>query len=231
MAVSPISRTSRNTSNAALAVVVAIPAFIFQWAFLHRCPDGSSKQEDSWRWSRVCEWGRNSPLGLVNAIFFLNVSVLFWVVSLVQESTWLIDPYWTIIPVMIGYFFRTHPRAESDPWRSRAVMSLLWVWSIRLTHSYFRRENWQWGEREDWRFSQLRKQHSKHWWWMSFFAAYLSQQIFLVGICLPLYAVHSKQTPWNTWDTIACFLCATGIVLAYFADTQLHMFMSKKPKP
>lgn len=52
-------------------------------------------------------------------------------------------------------------------------------------------------------------------------------QIFLVGICLPLYAVHSKQTPWNTWDTIACFLCATGIVLAYFADTQLHMFMSK----
>lgn len=227
MAVSPISRTSRNTSNAALAVVVAIPAFIFQWAFLHRCPDGSSKQEDSWRWSRVCEWGRNSPLGLVNAIFFLNVSVLFWVVSLVQESTWLIDPYWTIIPVMIGYFFRTHPRAESDPWRSRAVMSLLWVWSIRLTHSYFRRENWQWGEREDWRFSQLRKQHSKHWWWMSFFAAYLSQQIFLVGICLPLYAVHSKQTPWNTWDTIACFLCATGIVLAYFADTQLHMFMSK----
>ena len=89
----------------------------------------------------------------------------------------LIDPYWTIIPVMIGYFYGTHPRASSDVWRSRTVMSLLWVWSIRLTYSYFRRENWQWGEREDWRFSQLRAQHPRHWWWMSFFAAYVSQQV------------------------------------------------------
>lgn len=56
---------------------------------------------------------------------------------------------------------------------------------------------------------------------------YLALQIFLVGICLPLYAVNSNQMPWNTWDAVAAILCGAGIVTAYFADTQLHVFMSK----
>lgn len=110
-----------------------------------------------------------------------NCNTFFWRnYYFLCDRSWvlqLIDPYWTIIPVMMGYFYGTRPGAESDVWRSRAVMSLLWLWSIRLTHSYFRRENWQWGEREDWRFAQLRSQHSRHWWWMSFFAVYVSQQV------------------------------------------------------
>lgn len=48
-----------------------------------------------------------------------------------------------------------------------------------------------------------------------------------MGISLPLYAVYSNQTPWSIWDTVAALLCGAGIVMAYFADTQLHAFMSK----
>jgi steroid 5-alpha reductase family enzyme len=58
-------------------------------------------------------------------------------------------------------------------------MILIWVWSIRLTHNYFRREKWEWGKREDWRFSDMRKQYGKHWWWISFFAVFLPQQVHL----------------------------------------------------
>lgn len=59
-----------------------------------------------------------------------------------QDSTWLIDPYWTLIPPMIGAFYWAHPGASPDPTRSLVVTTLLWVWSTRLTHSYFRREVW-----------------------------------------------------------------------------------------
>lgn len=52
-------------------------------------------------------------------------------------------------------------------------------------------------------------------------------QILLVGICLPLYAVFSSNSPWNMWDTLATLLCGTGIVISYFADSQLHRFVSK----
>lgn len=89
----------------------------------------------------------------------------------------MIDLYWTVIPVMLVHYYAAHPLAVADPVRSSVVTALTWAWSLRLTHSYFRREQWQWGAREDWRFHDLRKEYSRNWWWLSFFAVYLSQQV------------------------------------------------------
>lgn len=107
------------------------------------------------------------------------------------------------------------------------MILLTWVWSIRLTHNYFRREKWQWGAREDWRFTQMSQQYGKHWWWVSFFAVYVSQQIFLIGLSLPLYVVHFVNKPLSILDLVAIVVCLSGIVIAYFSDTQLHDFMSR----
>lgn len=52
-------------------------------------------------------------------------------------------------------------------------------------------------------------------------------QVFLIGICLPIYAIHSSEKPWNAWDTIAVMVCTSGIVIAYFADTQLFNFVQQ----
>ncbi|KAI5078933.1 hypothetical protein GOP47_0006604 [Adiantum capillus-veneris] len=165
---------NRNQRNFFLAVCAALPSLAFYGAFLTFHSKGSA--ENVW-WAHICTWSSAHPLALLNLLFFFNVSVLFWVVSLVQRSTWLIDLYWTVLPVLMAHFFSWHPKSTSDPFRSRVVITLTWIWSIRLTHSYFRRENWQWGEREDWRFANMRKEDSKHWWWVSFFVAYLSQQV------------------------------------------------------
>lgn len=74
------------------------------------------------------------------------------------------------------------------------MIAMAWVWSLRLTHNYFRRENWQWGAREDWRFTDMRGQYGKHWWWISFFSVYLSQQVtrlrLFVSLVLVLIGVH-----------------------------------------
>lgn len=110
------------------------------------------------------------------------------------------------------------------------MIALTWIWSLRLTHNYFRREKWQWGVREDWRFTDMRGQYGKHWWWISFFSVYASQQMFLVGICLPFYIVHSVDKPLNVWDFVAVAVCLCGIVIAYFADTQLHEFVTRNEK-
>ncbi|KAF9600895.1 hypothetical protein IFM89_013802 [Coptis chinensis] len=54
-----------------------------------------------------------------------------------------------------------------------------------------------------------------------------SHWVLMMGVCLPMYAIHSVEKPWNTWDTIATIICSCGIALAYFADTQLHEFVSR----
>lgn len=51
----------------------------------------------------------------------------------------LIDPYWTLLPLLIAWFYRAHPAAAATPGRARLATALLWFWSLRLTHSYFRR--------------------------------------------------------------------------------------------
>ncbi len=79
------------------------------------------------------------PILAINVLFFLNVTVGFWLIGLVQHSFWLIDPYWTILPPLIGVFFRRHPTSlDPPPLRADVAMALTFVWSARLTHNYVR---------------------------------------------------------------------------------------------
>ncbi len=83
---------SRNLRNAALAAIVPLPAILFYLSFLHLCPNGSNEEEnqvlDQWGF-RACKLGKNHPIVFLNIIVFFCFSVLFWIISLFQQSTWV----------------------------------------------------------------------------------------------------------------------------------------------
>ncbi|URE06295.1 hypothetical protein MUK42_20688 [Musa troglodytarum] len=54
--------------------------------------------------------------------------------------------------------------------------------------------------------------------------------VFLIGMCLPMYAIHSSDKPWNLWDSFATIACISGIVIAYAVDTQLCEFVRRNEK-
>lgn len=211
-----------NLKNLVVAFLVPLPSILFYLSFVR--PGGNADA------GPLSSWCAEHPLLLANVLFFLNVNVLFWLVGLLLSNHWLIDLYWTVIPVMLLHYYRGHPASVTDAVRSAVVVALTWVWSARLTHNYLRREGWEFGKREDWRFNEMRGQYGKTWWWMSFFAVYLSQQVFLISICLPMYAIHSSNQPWGIWDVVATVACIAGIVIAHFADTQLHKFVTRNEK-
>lgn len=73
------------------------------------------------------------------------------------------------------------------------------------------REEWQFGAREDWRFTDMSAQLGRIWWLVSFFATYLSQHVMLVGITWPLLTVHTSPTPWHpVWDTLIIAAAVAG---------------------
>ena len=131
----------------------------------------------------------------------------------------------------MGVFFATHPRASTENLpRSAVSLSLLFVWSVRLTHSYFRREDWKFGQREDWRYTKMAKENPKMWWLFSFFAVGLAQQPMLVGIALPSYSVALSPLaakPFDVVDGIAVAGAALGLLTAFVADNQLRHFMQR----
>lgn len=216
-----LKTNNNNLKNAIIAFVAPLPSIFFYLYFLRNYSE--SDHSLSYIWS----WCYHHPILLANVFFFLNINVMFWAIGHIQSSHWMIDPYWTVIPLMLVCYYATHPLASFNLWRSRIVILLTFMWSLRLSHNYFRRENWQWGAREDWRFTDMRKQYGKNWWWVSFFAIYFAQQIFLAGLSLPFYTIHTVEAAWSIWDFVAVVVCMAGIIVAYYADTQLHEFATK----
>ena len=128
----------------------------------------------------------------------------------------LIDPYWTLIPVLLDAWYRAAcPVSRHAPGAPRAAAGsvLLAAWAVRLTHSYFRREGWAVGAREDWRYADMRAVWGKHWWWVSVVPVYAFQHALLAGLTLPLYANRCLEGPveaaWGGKDW-----AAVGVALA-----------------
>lgn len=55
-------------------------------------------------------------------------------------------------------------------------------------------------------------------------------QVFIIALSLPFYYVHTMNQPLSIWDLVAIVVCLSGIVIAYFADTQLYDFVSRNDK-
>jgi hypothetical protein len=191
----------KNLLNALLALCCMAPSI---WAALQRArcdpSDAAPLHADFprpcelWRLSAAglsgapsawCEMALSWPILSVNWLFFWNVTLGFWLIGLLQRSFWLIDPYWTLLPPLIGLFYASHPLAEgpgmNNP-RLLATLGLVGLWSMRLTHSYFRREEWKFGQREDWRYTEMSERAPRAWALFSFFAVGLAQQPMLVGV-------------------------------------------------
>ncbi len=222
----PLGR--KNLANLLLLFLVPLPSlFATRWLFSYF--DATQIPLDpGWAVSRsIAEMAAlllHHPIATVNVLFFLNVCLLFWLLSLAQRSTWLIDPYWTLIPLFVAGFYWAHPLSEPTSTRSLLSLFVLLAWSVRLTHNYLRREQWRFGFREDWRFAEKRRS-SRHFWWYQLFHVYLAQQVMLVGLTLPYWSIHFSRAAFSAWDLLLCGLALLGIVIAHLADSQLDTFM------
>ena len=151
----------------------------------------------------VSSFSSLSPFQLANLLLAFSL-FLGWLASLLQSSTWLIDPYWTLVPPLLDAFYRKACSSSSSSSssnskdglfsssspRAAAATLLLLLWSLRLTHSYFRRERFRLGDREDWRYAEMRREWGRHWWWWQLVPVYAVQHFLLVGLAVPSFALR-----------------------------------------
>ncbi len=86
----------------------------------------------------LCELYLEQPLLLINLVYFVVVDVGFYLIYLLQSSTWLIDPHWQLIPMSIAAFWVSHPHATpNDAVHPRALLALglVYLWGFRLLHN------------------------------------------------------------------------------------------------
>lgn len=236
--------------NALLLVTAPLPSIAVSFASYTLCRQHDGNGTWLVHWCKAYQ----HPLLALNILFFFNVTIMFWIISICQHgSTWLIDPYWTLLPPLIYTFYATHAHApHPTSARQLAIPAMLALWSLRLTHSYFRRraqpqhhttthttrhrqhpacgsnhhlhlhrEEWRLGAWQDWRFDTM-QQHwgPKRWRWASFWAAFASQHVMLVGLTTPLYMVVMKEGEqgWTVHDTLAAALALLGMCFCAVVD-------------
>jgi steroid 5-alpha reductase family enzyme len=222
----PLGR--RNLLNVAVTLWVAVPPVVCALVLFRWFPAGSLPADPGLAWPSSMDEAAalllHHPILAANLFFFLFVDIQFWVIALLQRSSWLIDPYWTLLPPLLAFFYLGHPLAQPDGTRALISTSILLVWFLRLTFNYFRRERWRFGYREDWRYAKMRAER-RHFWLEQFFIVHLVQHLLLVGLTLPFWAIAFRDVALGPGDLLLLGLASVGIAIARSADVQLDAFM------
>ncbi|RKO98643.1 hypothetical protein CXG81DRAFT_21157 [Caulochytrium protostelioides] len=186
-----------------------------------------------------CKISDGSALHAINVFFWPLWDLGPWIVFQLIGSSWPVDAFWTIAPVLVNQYDMGRARAFATakgaadagkvgmgmgmgmgmsaaahtptPWRSTLVTGLVWLWAARLSHSYLRREGYRLGAREDWRYARMRAGMPKWLWTIaSFPLVHLAQHVLIFGLTCPLWFLHAAPPPASAAGLLMELACAAG---------------------
>jgi steroid 5-alpha reductase family enzyme len=150
--------------------------------------------------------------------------------SFALRNSSLYDPYWSVAPPLIGFYWVAAAGAGPPGLRRALVLALVALWAVRLTWNW-----WRGGfdlAHEDWRYRRIQEQTGRAYWLASFFGIHLfPTAIVFLGV-LPLWpALGTGVRPLGALDALACAVTAGAIALEATADAQLRRFRESPGRP
>jgi steroid 5-alpha reductase family enzyme len=144
-----------------------------------------------------------------------------WLLSLVIKKASIADPFWGLGFVAVGVYY--HVASPEGSWRKIIVLVLVAIWGLRL-FSYLLWRSY--GQPEDYRYAQFRKDYGPHrYWWVSFFQVFVLQGLLLWLISAPLLsAQYDSSYPMGLWDGLAISCWLIGFIFEAGGDYQLVKF-------
>jgi steroid 5-alpha reductase family enzyme len=163
---------------------------------------------------------------MTNLAAALAFMVFLWPVSLAKKDASIADIFWGLGFVMIAWlsFFLT----DGYVVRKSLIACLTSIWGIRLfLHILLRNK----GKGEDPRYAAMRRNHGKHFWWISLFTVFILQGFLLWMVSMPLQVGQLAPLPAAfTWlDGLGVLIWAVGFTFEAVSDWQLARFL-KNPE-
>ena len=152
----------------------------------------------------------------------MTAAVATWLVSLVKRDVSIVDSAWSLLFLLAGLAYlaalpQTGPRAA-------LVLALVSIWAIRLS-GYITWRNW--GESEDRRYQQIRRNNEPHFGLKSLYIVFGLQGLLAWIVSLPLLAAITSPAPLGWLDGLGVVLWATGFLFETVADAQLARFKAR----
>ena len=134
------------------------------------------------------------------------------------------DAYWSIAPLAIALFWLLQTSLENGvTTRQVIVVSLIFVWGLRLTYNWARQ--WQGLKHEDWRYQDLRNKSPQWFWLIDLVGIEIMPTIIVFLACLVLYpSLLIGENTFGILDIVAIIITGGAIVVETVADAQLRRF-------
>ena len=149
----------------------------------------------------------------------MSFGIVGWLVSLYMRNVSIVDSLWSIMIAVSAITFMTQTDVATP--RAYLVSVLLLVWSVRLA-AYITWRNW--GEGEDFRYQQIRRNNSPHFQLKSVYIVFGLQAVLAWFISLPVLAATTEPTPLGLLDYAGATLWLLGFLFESVGDWQLAKF-------
>lgn len=140
------------------------------------------------------------------------------------KNSSLYDPYWSVIPVFIIFYWILLFDSEMENSRLIIVFIMVFVWGLRLTLNWIRR--WKGMLDEDFRYIDLKQKTGKAEILIDFMGIQLFPTLIVFLGLWPVFLLSKTTNTINIVDMVAAFIGFGGILLEAIADRQLHNFKS-----
>lgn len=144
-----------------------------------------------------------------------------WLLSLVIKDASIIDIFWGLGFVIVGWTYTYLIGWEEAGLRAKVFMGMVSLWGLRLA-IYLASRNL--GKGEDYRYKAWREENGKNWWWLSYIRVFVLQGFILwivSSIFVPTLMVKG-DLGWLEYLGIA--LWAVGLYFEAVGDWQLTQF-------
>ncbi len=161
----------------------------------------------------------------------IAATLVIYAFSCTFKNASFYDPYWSVAPVPIAFFFAIWPVApDTVLLRKIIVILLVMIWAVRLTGNWVRQ--WKGLSHEDWRYADLRKKSGRLFFLVDLGGIEMMPTILVFAGCLSLFAALSAGSkPFGFMDGIAMIVTAGAIYIEATADRQLREFAEAKKEP
>jgi steroid 5-alpha reductase family enzyme len=150
----------------------------------------------------------------------LGLMTLVWVASLVKRDASLVDVFWGLGFVVVGWIYFV--AAEDHGPRGALVVGLVTLWGVRLSlHILWR----NWGRGEDYRYREMRERNPGNFAIRSLLTVFWLQALLLWAISTPLYqAQRTGPASLTPLDLLGLALFVVGFTFEAGGDWQLARF-------
>lgn len=169
--------------------------------------------------------GIGDPIWNMAGADFIATVVIF-LFSLWQRNSSIYDPYWSVYPIFIAFWWFFEVGDAGNTVRNLLVVALVLAWGIRLTYNWAR--TWPGMIHQDWRYTKLAEDTGPFYWIVSFLGIHLFPTILVFGGCIPLYFIFQMPEPAGLVDLVAALVTGGAIYIEFTADNQLLRFRMEK---